>query len=83
MDDYSAFQRLKLVCKRFRDIFQQQEKLFSLLFLRQHLKVQALPGLLHWLQRHSRDVSFVRSLSAGPCLDGGLVSLIITQKLTR
>ena len=79
---YSNLHRLKLVCKKFKDVFQEHHNLFSLLVLRENLGAQALPGLLAWVLRHDTDISLLHSLSGGPCTDAALACLMGKQQLT-
>lgn len=51
VDLYPHLHRLKLVCKKFNDVFQEQHDLFGIVLLRQNLEPDALPGLLACLHR--------------------------------
>ncbi|KAL3162033.1 hypothetical protein ABBQ38_009104 [Trebouxia sp. C0009 RCD-2024] len=79
---YPDLHRLKLVCKRFRDVFLEHHDLFSVVLLRQNLRVQALPGLLVWLQRHNTDVRCLQDHCGGSYVCAALSSLHGTQQLT-
>ena len=61
-------------------MFREHHRLFGVLFLRENIGNQALPGLL---QRHNSDISCLESLCRGVCADVALTSLVGTQQLTR
>lgn len=83
VEQYPHLHKLQLVCRKFEGVFRERHYLFGALFLRESLGVQALPGLLAWLQRHNSDISFLQGVCSGPCADVALTSLVGTQKLTR
>ena len=58
LEQYPDLHKLQLVCKKFEGVFREHHRLFSVLFLRENIGTQALPGLLAWLQRHNSDISF-------------------------
>ena len=74
--------RLKLVCKKFKDLFLEHHDLFSVLLLRHNLEPQALPGLLNWLQRHNSDISCLQGYCRGPYVAAALTFLLGSQQLT-
>ncbi|KAL3161966.1 hypothetical protein ABBQ38_009046 [Trebouxia sp. C0009 RCD-2024] len=81
-ESYPDLHRLKLVCKKFRDVFLEHHELSNVLFMRQNLKPQALPGLLTWLQRHSNDIGCLVAHCGDPYVNATLTHLTGTQKLT-
>ena len=83
LEQYPALYKLQLVCKKFEGVFREHHCLFGVLFLRENVGTQALPGLLAWLQRHNSDISLLHSLCRGVCADVALTSLVGTQQLTR
>ena len=83
VEQYPHLHKLQLVCRKFAGVFREHDALFGALLLRENLGIQAIPGLLAWLQRHNSDISFLQGLCSGPCADVALTSLIGTQKLKR
>ena len=57
---YLCFHKLRLVCKRFRHIFQEHPDLSAFLFLHDDFDSDSLPSLMRWLQlTHSSVQSFI------------------------
>lgn len=82
VEQYPHLHRLQLVCRKFAAVFREHHHLFGAMYLRENLTVQALPGLLAWLQRHNSDISCLQSIcSKGPCTDVALTSLVGTRQL--
>ncbi len=48
---YCCFQKLRLTCRCFNEVFLRHPELSACVYLNQHLSQNALPSLIAWLQR--------------------------------
>ena len=49
--NYCFFQKLRLTCRCFNEVFLRHPELSACVYLKQHLSQNALPSLIPWLQR--------------------------------
>lgn len=60
---------LRLVCKSFQKVLQQNPSLCSALHLRKELSLQAMRPLLQWLRQNGENVCTVAAACGSPCLE--------------
>lgn len=72
----TTFHQLKLVCKRFREIFVGYSGLVQRLYLCDGFPESALPSLLTWVQHNKKSVRRFESACARPMMASVLAGLI-------
>lgn len=72
---YAEFYKLRLVCRQFNTLFDQQPDLTACVFLHLDFDYNDLPGLLGWLKHHVCVKQFVAACD-NPCADVALAAMI-------
>ena len=72
---HSQFHRLRSVCKRFNQIFNQHHKLLECLYLKGDFQHTALPSLLLWSLGHKCSIRTFIACCGSPCTEVALAFL--------
>lgn len=75
VDQYEQFQKLRLVCKSFNDIFMHQPSLASCVYLADITPPPAASSLIPWLRRHHRSVHTLLAEWGSPLTEAALAVL--------
>ncbi len=73
---------LRLVCKKFNDVFEANSRFFSSLVVSSTFPPQACPGLLTWLSKHRTKIQNVATTCGSPCLEIVLSGLLLVAAPT-
>ncbi len=74
-EEHRQFHQLRLVCKRFNQIFNQHQKLVECLYLKGDLQHTALSSLLLWSLGHKSSVRTFIASCGSPCTEVALAML--------
>ncbi len=73
---YVCFHKLRLVCKRFRQVFQEHPHLSAYLFLHDGFPSESLPSLVRWLQLRSSSVQIFIATRGSPWTEAALTGML-------
>ena len=74
VENQTAVQQLKLVCKQYRDIHASHSNVVQHLYLGDVVSVDRLPSLLAWLQQSQCSVKVFQSYCGSPLVDDVLAA---------
>ena len=74
-EEHRQFHRLRFVCKRFNQMFNQHQKLVECLYLKEDIKHTALSSLLPWSLGHKSSIRTFIECCGSPCTEVALALL--------